>query len=229
MCHLTCLKFGETNLKENQIKNKKVLEIGSLNINGSLKEHIIKFKPFKYTGVDIQKGKNVDIVCNAENLLNYFTKESIDLLVATELLEHVTNWKKVITNFKQVLKKDGIILITTRSKGCKYHGYPYDFWRFELHDIKEIFSDFNFLVLEKDPSPIKGIFLMVKKPLHYQEKKIEDLKMFSIIKNKRILSINKIDQLMFVFLYKTQKISRKILPKKVKKFIKKFVKVNDQL
>ena len=83
----------------------------------------------------------MDVICKAEDMLDVFGKDSFDVIISTELLEHVLDWRKVINNFKNVCKRDGIIVITTRSYGCLYHGHPYDFWRYEIEDMKHIFSD----------------------------------------------------------------------------------------
>ncbi|MEM2900830.1 MAG: methyltransferase domain-containing protein [Thermoplasmata archaeon] len=136
--------FGAKNLSREEIKGKKVIEIGACNVNGSLQPLLKSWEPAEFVGVDIEKGEGVDVICNAENLVDKFGKESYDVVLSMEVLEHVRDWRKVVSNIKNICKNGGIILITTRSYGFGYHAYPYDFWRFELKDMEDIFLTLKF-------------------------------------------------------------------------------------
>lgn len=48
MCSESCISFGIKNLTENDVKGKSVLEIGALNVNGSLRKHIESLNPKKF-------------------------------------------------------------------------------------------------------------------------------------------------------------------------------------
>ncbi len=150
MCHVSCIVFGAKYLSKDEVKGKKVLEVGSYDVNGSLRPIIESWEPAEYIGVDIEEGPGVDVICNADNIVEHFGKETFDIVISTELLEHVWDWRRVISNIKNICKSNGIILITTRSYGFPYHAYPYDFWRYELEDMKNIFSDCELMVLEND-------------------------------------------------------------------------------
>jgi len=191
MCNAYCILFGAINLKKEEIEEKRIIEVGSYNVNGSLKPLLESYKPKEYIGVDIMKGPGVDIVCNAEETVDKFGKERFDVVISTELLEHVRNWKKVICNLKNICVREGIILITTRSKGFPYHGYPYDFWRYEMEDMRIIFSDCDILVLEKDPA--KGVFVKIRKPINFIENDLSEYKLYSILTNKRVKDITEND------------------------------------
>lgn len=197
MCNQACIDFGRDYLKEADVKGKSVIEVGSLNVNGSLRPIVEALQPASYVGVDIQMGPGVDQICNVLNLLDYFGHERFDLLISTELLEHVKDWQKAISNLKNVLKPHGVLLITTRSKGFRYHEFPYDFWRYEKSDMKAIFSDFIIEVIKKDHLK-PGIFVKARKPLDYNEKDLRDYELYSIIKKKRIRSINEDNVHLFV-------------------------------
>ena len=61
MSHVQQIEYV-TSIKSNYLdyfKNKKVLEIGSLDINGSVRTF---FENCDYTGLDVGEGKGVDIV-----------------------------------------------------------------------------------------------------------------------------------------------------------------------
>lgn len=92
----------------------------------------------------------MDVVCEAERLVERFGTEAFDAVITTELIEHVRDWRLVVSNLKNVCRPGGIIIVTTRSKGYGYHAAPYDFWRYELSDMENIFSDCEILLLEKD-------------------------------------------------------------------------------
>lgn len=184
MCNAYCILFAALNIDKEEIRDKEVIDVGSMDVNGTCRALLETYQPKQYLGVDIKPGQGVDIVCNAENLMHNFQKQSFDVLISTEMLEHVRNWKLVISNFKNIVKSGGKILITTRSYGFSYHGYPYDFWRYELEDIKNIFSDCKIERLEKDPK--KGVFAKIVKPMNFIENDLSDYELYSIIVKKRV-------------------------------------------
>lgn len=182
MCRELCIDFAIRNLKLHELINKKILDIGSRNVNGTLKHYIVK-GGCEYIGIDIENGNDVDIICDAENIIERFGKESFDIVISTETLEHIKNWKKVISNIKNVCKPNGIILITVPSKGFVKHGFPDDYWRYEIDDMKYIFSDCEIIALEKaketdEPGVcIKAIKLICFKEndlSNYELKAVED-------------------------------------------------------
>ena len=191
MCNAYCILFGAMNLQPEEVQGKKVLEVGSYDTNGSLRPLIESYRPAQYTGVDIQNGPGVDVICKAEDILEVFGKESFDVIISTELLEHIRDWRKAISNFKDVCKIDGIIFVTTRSHGCPYHGHPYDFWRYEIDDMKRIFSDCTIEKLEKDP--LSGVFAKMRKPQKFVVRDLSDYKLYSILLNQRVREIHEKD------------------------------------
>lgn len=185
MCNNFCIDFGKRNLSEDDIKGKAVIEVGALDVNGSLRPVLQNFHPKSYVGVDIEAGPGVDQICDAESLIATFGYNKFDVLICNEVLEHVKNWQTVIHNFKNILKPQGILLITTRSKGASYHGFPFDFWRYEESDFKFMFSDFNIEILEKEPGQGHGIHLKARKPNDFIETELGHHKLYSIIQDRR--------------------------------------------
>ncbi len=209
MCNANCIIFGVKNLIKDEVKDKRVVEVGALDLNGSLRSIIEPWGPGEYIGVDILEGPGVDIICKVEDLVEKFGKESFDIVIATELLEHIKDWKKAISNLKSICKTGGLILITTRSRGFAYHSYPYDFWRYEIDDMKNIFSDYKILVLQKDPQD-QGVFIKIEKPDNFMEKKLPGYQLYNIISNKRLADISSKDfiNLHFFLIYLKQKIKK---------------------
>lgn len=185
MCHGSCLNFGAKHLTKSLCLGKRIIEVGSLNINGSLRPSVIPFGPSKYLGVDIAHGRGVDSLCHCEDLVAHFLQDSFDIVIATELIEHIRNWKAAISNIKVVCKPLGHILITTRSPGFAYHPYPDDFWRYSVLDFEFIFNDFTIIDLRPDPQT-PGVFLFAQKPLNFIENTLEP---FSVSKVKPLPQI----------------------------------------
>ena len=186
MCTSECINFGNNNLTEADIFNKKVIEVGSRNVNGTLRTIIQKYNPKSYVGVDIIAGADVDEICDVNNLSDRFGCESFDVVISTEMLEHVKDWRKAIFNLKDVLKVNGILLLTTRSIGFPQHNYPFDFWRFETDDMKFIFSDMDILALEKENSE-PGVFIKARKPTSFKGLNLDSYELYSILTLNRCL------------------------------------------
>jgi SAM-dependent methyltransferase len=189
MCNASCVIFGATQLSRAQVEGRKVLEVGSLDVNGSLRPIVELWNPAEYLGVDVEEGPGVDLICSAERIVDVFGRESFDIVISTELLEHVRDWRKVISNVKHVCRRNGIILITTRSCGFAYHGYPSDFWRFELADIRGMFSDCRLDALETDRSA-PGVLVKATKPEDFVEKDLADYEVYSILVHRRVKELN---------------------------------------
>lgn len=189
MCHVSVIEFFIENAEKEEFSGKRVLEVGSKYVNGSVRPIIERFlSPSEYVGVDIEPGKYVDIVVPAEKLIEYFGRESFDVVIATELLEHVKDWRLVTRNIKGVLKRNGYAYVNTRSYGFPYHGYPYDFWRYEIDDVKRIVSDFRILVLKKDHRA-PGVFLKAQKPHYYKPNNLDNIALYSMVIGKRTMHI----------------------------------------
>ena len=185
----SCLVFAAKNLRPEDIKDKDVIDVGSYNHNGNLYDLFQYYGPKKFVGVDFIAGKGVDVVCAAEDVVKTFGKESFDIVLSSELMEHTRNWREVISNLKQACRPGGTILLTTRSKGFLYHGYPHDYWRYELDDIRQIFSDCEICVLEKD-SLDPGVFIFVKKPKNFIEKDLSKIALYSMCHGTRVIDID---------------------------------------
>ena len=189
MCNVAVIEFFIENIEIEEFKGKRVLEVGSKYVNGSVRPLIERFcSPKEYIGIDIEAGKFVDLILPVEKLVEYFGSESFDVVITTELLEHIQNWRLVISNLKEVLKRGGYIYITTRSYGFPFHAYPHDYWRYEVKDIQKIFSDFEILKLIKDHED-PGVFLKARKPFNYSPNNLQDIALYSMILGKRITSI----------------------------------------
>jgi autotransporter strand-loop-strand O-heptosyltransferase len=98
-------------------KNKRVLDIGSLDINGSNRT---LFENCDYTGIDVGEGRNVDVVCVGHLFQgpdNYY-----DTIISTEVFEHDMFYEKTVENVMRMLKPGGLFLFTCAAPGRPEHG-----------------------------------------------------------------------------------------------------------
>lgn len=102
-----------------KFKNAKVLEVGSLDINGSIR---VFFEDCDYIGCDIGPGKGVDIVCAGE-ALNY-PNNTFDTIGSCECFEHNPMWVETFKNMHRMVKKNGLIFMTCATTGRHEHGTP---------------------------------------------------------------------------------------------------------
>lgn len=110
------IKFVADSLPE-YFKNTCVLEVGSLNINGSVRAF---FKTESYVGIDVAPGKDVDIVVNGED--NQGMANSMDVVISCECFEHNPEYEKTFINMLRVLKQNGLFIMTCATYGRKQHG-----------------------------------------------------------------------------------------------------------
>lgn len=181
------LTFVALHVADGEIAGRRVLEVGSADVNGSVRPLIEARGPREYCGVDIGPGSGVDVICDAAKLIDRFGENSFDVVISTELLEHVPDWRAVVHAMKGVCKPGGVMLVTTRSRGFMYHGYPRDYWRFEPEDMARIFDDCVVETIDKDPDT--GVFLRAVKPAGFIESDLSNVALYSMVSGKRSLRV----------------------------------------
>jgi hypothetical protein len=98
--------------------NKKIIEIGSLIINGSLRD--IFQEPQEYIGVDLGAGLGVDVISRGHEINyphNYF-----DASLSAECFEHDQFWDLTFQKMIDVTKSGGIIVFSCATTGRAEHG-----------------------------------------------------------------------------------------------------------
>lgn len=147
----------------------KVLDCGSLDVNGNLKD---MFTDSVYIGVDIVEGKNVDIVSKAHE---FNGTEPFDTVISGEMLEHDEYWKESLLNMYNQCKQGGLIAISCAGKDRPEHGTTRTganwgtsndyYMNLEPSHFKEVFTEdmFTEMHLEENTTSKDTYFYGIKK------------------------------------------------------------------
>ena len=139
-------------------RGDKVLEVGSLDVNGGVRENFLLAS--EYVGIDIREGKGVDLVMHAEDLPQKFPAY-FDLVISTETFEHCERWKEAMQGSWDALKVGGRMCVTTPTKEKGRHNHPWDYWRWTLDDYRHIFKDQ--IILKAEDVPPRSVGVIVQK------------------------------------------------------------------
>jgi hypothetical protein len=110
------VNFLAQNLK-GYFSNAKVLEIGSLDINGSVRRF---FTQCNYTGIDVGPGEGVDFVEKGEDFSA--RANSYKTIISCECMEHNPEFDKTWLNMVRLLTRDGLMIMTCATYGRAQHG-----------------------------------------------------------------------------------------------------------
>jgi SAM-dependent methyltransferase len=136
------------NLYPDHFVNKTVVEFGSLNLNGTVRDF---FTNCQYTGVDLVEGDGVDVVSRCHE---YFRPdERPDTVISCEMLEHDEHWDESLKHMASILNPGGLLVITCATDGRTEHGTTdyspadspatNDYYRNKnMHDITDALFDF---------------------------------------------------------------------------------------
>ena len=97
------------------------MELGSRDLNGNAWD---LFENCEMTGVDWESGKNVTHVMKCHE--TKFKKESFDVLVTINHLEHDPYWEKSLQHNYPALKKGGLFILRWASTGSSEHSIEHD-------------------------------------------------------------------------------------------------------
>ena len=96
-------------------RNCRALEIGSLNVNGSVRQF---FDHCQYTGIDCHAGKDVDVV----TLAHEFDGGPFDTVISCEAFEHDPHLRQTLDAAYRMLATDGLFVATWAGPARPEHG-----------------------------------------------------------------------------------------------------------
>jgi SAM-dependent methyltransferase len=104
-------------------------------------KEFFKKSTIKTLDIDPESGADyiMDLCVNNSDIVG---NEKFDLIICTEVLEHVNNPFSVVNELRRILKPGGIIAISTPFN-FRIHGPLPDNWRFTIHGLKVLFNEFE--------------------------------------------------------------------------------------
>ncbi|MDE2180249.1 MAG: methyltransferase domain-containing protein [candidate division NC10 bacterium] len=108
-------EFVQRVIDRHHLAGKDALRVGSNDLDSALRLLALAYSAASYVGVDLDLTPKDERQAAIEDLLAKFGRESFDLVVCSELLQHVEDWRLCIGRLKRLVRPHGSLLITTRS------------------------------------------------------------------------------------------------------------------
>ena len=205
-----------------QLKKLVLKGFGILNINKELKlldfgcgaspyKQALGIYPFQYYRADLIENPSIDYqVLPSGQIKN--EDDFFDLVLSTQVLEHVPDYAFYLSEAKRVLNPKGKLILTTHGHWM-YHPDPTDYWRWTSMGLKKIIEDAGFELLHfegiigrsaiglqlfqdglmfKLPKPIRVVFIVIMQFLvrffdkvHSKQQKNDDACTYLVVAQKR--------------------------------------------
>lgn len=130
------LSFRKDYLTRKERESLVILDLGSQDVNGSYR-NIFQCMTWKYIGIDMAEGPNVDIVLKDPYCWKEIKSSSADVIISGQTLEHVEYFWITILEIARVLKPGGLCCIIAPASGVE-HRHPVDCWRFYSDGVRAL-------------------------------------------------------------------------------------------
>lgn len=147
-----------------------------------------------YVGSDIVQSseQKVDIICDATNI----PEESClyDVVISTQVIEHVFNHEKVFDEAYRLLKPGGYFIVSSNFI-WRMHEKPYDYYRFTKYSFESLLTDSKFKIIESKSnggkwSVLGQLFLLISLTKYDPKEFILKRKLKTIIRRLSIYICN---------------------------------------
>ena len=145
--HQSVMDWGAQMVEKYRLSEYSVVDVGSNSSNGSLRPLFSG----SYLGVDLDDGPGVD---RFPRDIELGIEERGELVICTEVLEHVLDPARVVANLRAVAP---FLLLSCRGydkRGCwPVHEHPIDVWRFSETGLRYILADASWTIMELSADP----------------------------------------------------------------------------
>jgi SAM-dependent methyltransferase len=99
----------------------------------------------QYLGIDLELNPIADIHIAPTGAIQ-LDAEKLDVVLSTQVLEHVVDPKQYLQEAHRVLKNDGLLILSTHGYWM-FHPDPTDFWRWTSTGLRKVVEDEGFEVV----------------------------------------------------------------------------------
>ncbi|MEA3347667.1 MAG: methyltransferase domain-containing protein [Pseudomonadota bacterium] len=142
--HMT--RFRDQFLVGSQGRPLVIADLGSYDVNGSYRP-LFERPPWRYLGLDVSAGPNVDIVLSNPYKWRALSSNSIDVMISGQAFEHIEYFWLTMLELSRVLKPGGWCCLIAPSSGPE-HRFPVDCWRFYRDGMRALMSYAGLEVLD---------------------------------------------------------------------------------
>lgn len=119
------------------------------------------FEPYvtKYIGADVTAANGIVLDLELEvNCHVPLPKESVDTILSTQVLEHVSDFQFYLADCARLLRPSGRIIISAPMQ-WRHHEVPYDYWRFTKYGLIKSLESAGFKIV--DLRPCGGVYSLL--------------------------------------------------------------------
>jgi SAM-dependent methyltransferase len=111
-------------------------------------------------GIDIERAPGVHVVSDAHSLA--FRDRSFDVVLATEILEHLPEPQRAIDEMLRVLRPGGTVLLTTRFL-FPLHDAPGDYYRYTRYGLAHLFRKFEMVEIREETDAMGTLAVLTQR------------------------------------------------------------------
>jgi len=153
-------QFYEDRIHPETFAIRKFVEFGSrqvkpsdviLDAGAGKQQYRQFFSHAKYEATDIEQLPNCehDFICSLDNIPK--PDNTYDVILCTQVLEHVEFPQKVVDEFYRILKPGGMLFLTA-PQGARVHSEPYHFFNFTNYGLASLFKQSRFDIIFIKPN-----------------------------------------------------------------------------
>jgi SAM-dependent methyltransferase len=143
--YLTQLRKQIQSVSELFLKNAKELTLLDLGCGNMPYEPVFKNHVKQYIGADLAENPRASIHVSAKGIVA-LADQSTDIVLSTQVLEHVEDPIHYLSEAHRLLKNDGLLILSTHGYWM-YHPDPTDFWRWTCSGLQKIITERGFEVV----------------------------------------------------------------------------------
>lgn len=133
--------------------DKLVLDIGS---GGANQDHLFPSR----TTFDVDPERRPSVVGDAQEMP--FADNSYEVILCSEVLEHIPDPPKAISEMYRVLAPGGLLILTTRFV-YPVHDAPGDYWRFTPYALRYLFCKWEIIDEDVESGPFSTIAVLLQR------------------------------------------------------------------
>jgi SAM-dependent methyltransferase len=110
--------------------------------------------------VDLHPGPGVQVVGDAQAL--GFVDGSFDVVLCTEMLEHVPEPQRAVDEMRRVLKAGGLLVLSTRFL-FPIHDAPHDYFRYTKYGLRHLLREFEIVDLQEETTSVGALAVLLQR------------------------------------------------------------------